>query len=486
MDWGSGTTSLGTATLKEKAVTFGIKDEDRLKHVCVLGRNGSGRGEFISRMVFQDIGRNMGTVILDAKGNVGPYILERIDPSIADRLVYLDPADAEYPYTWNILTDVKKLPENLRETYLVRILKSVYQLSDDTFPKLAAPVLLARDDATLVTFYDLVVDQKFRQELYADDEEALGFFEEALKTHDIARGEIEENGRYIAKDTLIRNLVGQSQSKFSLADISEGKIIIVNFEKIRMFPTRMRPLVRAFVEGALIASETNPHSATVYMQDALRYLGDEEIERTFGSQKVAFTVADTIIQEEDRERREQALARCGSIASFAIHPLDRPLIERAFYPYVDPEELEHLEEKEMVMALTIDAVRTRPFFASALPLERARTSSYQDLLVTSRDRYTTPRTEVDEQFKSGDNEERRPKKPAGFQDAFKAMFDKRAKVDADAKPKPDVQKENVEVKKAPEKEAKPAQKKTEPDISAATLEVPEDALKRMIYVPAVS
>ena len=484
MDWGTGTTSLGTATLKEKPVTFGIKDEDRLKHVCVLGRNGSGRGEFISRMAFQDISRGLGAVILDAKGNVGPYMLERFDANIADRLVYIDPAEAEYPYTWNVLDDVKKLPEPIQETYLVRLLKSAYQLSGDAIAKNIAPLLLKKGDAALVTFYDVVTNEEAQKELFKDDDAGLSAFEKVLELHGEEVEEIEENGRYLAKDTLMRNLLGQTTSKFSVSDISKGKIIIVNFEKVRMYPTRMTPLVRTFIEAALMASETATQPGVVYLQDALRYLGDEEIDRSLGSQRVAFTIADTVIQESDRERREQALARCGSIASFAVHPLDKPLIERAFYPYVDSEELEHLEERELVMALTIDAVRTRPFFAASLPLERNRTSSYQDLMVASRDRYTTPRVEIDEQFKSEDDEGRKPKKPGGFQDAFKAMFDKRAAADAGGKPKTETKAQD-DKETVPKKETAEASNTTQGN-STKLSEVPEDALKNIVYVPAVS
>lgn len=484
MDWGTGTTSLGSCSLKEKPVVFGIKDEDRLKHVCVLGRNGSGRGEFISRMAFQDIARGLGLVILDANGNVGPYMLERCDPSIADRLVFLDPAEAEYPYTWNVIDDVRKLPEHVQETYLVRLLKSVYQLSSTEVVKRVAPLLLKKESTTLVTLYDLIAEEERRKEFFEKDMDELSAFGQLLQAHEQEVNDIIENGRYIAKDTLIRNLLGQSESKFSVSDIAEGKIIIVNFEKIRMYPTRMTPLVRAFVEAALMASETSTQPGVVYLQDSLRYLGDDEIERAFGSSRIALTVADTVIQESDRERREQALARCGSIASFAIHPLDRPLIERAFYPYIDPEELEHLEERELIMALTIDAVRTRPFFASSLPMDRVRTSSYQDLIVASREKYTTSRVQVDEQFKSKDGEGRRPKKPSGFQDAFRAMFDKRAAAGgAGQAPKPQAAAPKEEVDKKPETgkvEQKPDKE------TPAQGEVPEDALKRMVYVPAVS
>ena len=476
MTWGTGITSLGTTNLKEHKVTFGIKDDDRMRHLAVLGSAGSGRGEFIARMAFQDIARGIGTVILDAKGNVGPFMMERLDVSLTDRLVYVDPAEAEYPYTWNVVEDVRRAKGSVPEKRLAQIIESVFQVSPNPFATLLAPALIARDDATLVTFYRLLSEDAFRTQFFKDDEESLKRLIGTMKDYEEALASIEEIGRYIGKDTLIRNLFGQPHSKFSLDDLSAGKIVIVNLEKIRMFPTRMTPIVRAFVEATLVAGESAAQPPALYLHDALRYLGDAEIERTFDSRHIALTVADTVIQEADRERREHALARCGSIISFATHPLDRPLIERAFYPYIEPEEVEALAPGEMVAALAIDNIRTQPFFATALPVERGRSNSYQDLVIASRSRYTTPRVQVDEIFKDTD-ESGKPKRPGGFQDAFRAMFEKRAGGAGGAQPV--AQKESTPTGPAKAPEPVP-QKETRP------AELAEDVLKQMLYVPAVS
>ena len=79
MDWGPRITYLASTALKERVVPFGIKDNDRLKHVCVIGKAGSGRAAFLSRMALQDAERGLGTMVLDATGNLGPMIMERLD-----------------------------------------------------------------------------------------------------------------------------------------------------------------------------------------------------------------------------------------------------------------------------------------------------------------------------------------------------------------------------------------------------------------------
>lgn len=485
MDWGMGVTSLGKTTLKEHTVRFGIKDKDRLKHLCVLGRVGSGRGALLTQMAFQDIERGIGAVILDANGNLAPTLLEQFDVTLSDRLIYIDPSDAEHPYAWNILDDVRKLPPSQQAPRLKQIIESVYEIEKNPLTDALVPHLVNNERSSLITFYQLACDEDARKKFFEKDEKALRALEEVLETYKGVVEALEEKGRYVAKDTLVRNVLGQHDSKFTLSEIIEGKVVVVDLSRMRMFPTRMTPVVRTLVEAAQMVGEERPIPTMLYLHDALRYLGDKEIERAFNGHTAALTVADTVIQESDRERREQALSRCGSIISFAIHPADRALAERAFYPYTDPEEIANLEDKEMVVALTIDAVRTRPFFGTLVPTEHSKNVSYQDLITQSRNKFTTARLAVDALYKK-EGEQKGKKGPGGFQDAFRAMFEKRAKGGAPAQSvaAPDTtppKTETVPVAKETKTETPP------PPETKQTLdkrqEVPEETLKNMLYVP---
>jgi len=432
MDWGKMVTYLGSTTLKERTVNFGIKDNDRLRHVCVLGKFGSGRAELVVQMALQDIERGVGTVLLDASGKAAPLLIERIDPALEEQIIYLDPAQAEYPYSWNPLDDIRALPKSVQVEYLVELLLSLYHIERSGFVEYAAHLLIEKPDTSLITFHMLVTDEPSREKFFDKDEKAKEAFEQELKSDTAVKGVLEEGGRYVAKDTLVRNLLGQHESKFTLSDVVKGKILIIDFSHIRIFPTRMTPLVRVFADVMRMLGAHADTPSALYLQDTLRYLAEPEIERLFSSKKVAVTVADTIQQETDRPLREFAISRCGSIASFSTHSSDKDIVERAFYPYADSDELVRLGTGEMIVALTIDDVRARPFFAKALPLPDRKHISYQDLLVNARKKYTTARGEIDARFKrlKGDGKDNAPperrRTPGGFQDAFRSIMANRA------------------------------------------------------------
>lgn len=496
MDWGSKVTYIGATTLKERTVNFGIKDADRTKHFSILGRTGSGRGDMLVSMALQDIERGLGVVLLDATGVSATKLMERIGPEHQERLVFLDPSDGEYPYSWNLLDDIRALPEQERQKALSETIAHVFNVSPSPCVDVAASALLARTDTALLSFHSLVTDPAFREKFFEKDESGKKHFGKELACVPDLVAALEGEGKYIAKDTLVRNLIGQQTSKFTLGPLARGQIVIVDFSHIRIYPTRMSPLVRTFVDAARFAASTSASPVALYLHDAIRYLTEGEIDAAFAPQaKLAVTIADTVQQEADQDRRLYALSRVASVASFAAHAADRSLIERAFYPFAEAEELIKLDPREFIITLTIDGVRKKPFFATALPPHEKKNIAYQDIVVAARQSYTTPRSRIDIAFAGEGDGAGKGKKgppgagtPKGFQDAFKSIFAKqaeRAKQQAssgDETKSPQAPAAGETGGKtaggggAPPPPASPAPEKRE---------VPERALKQMLYVAPI-
>jgi hypothetical protein len=111
--------------------------------------------------------------------------------------------------------------------------------------------------------------------------------------------------------------------------------------------------------------------------------------------------------------------------------------------------------------------------------------SLQDILVESRKKYTTPRTQVDEVFKKQVEAEKKKKDPP-FNDAFKNIFAKRDPANflnpgSASKPATDVPKPAVSepVKQEPSTPA-PA---PAPETKAESVrEIPESELKELMFV----
>lgn len=422
MDWGPRVTYLASTSFKDRVVPFGIKDADRQKHVCILGKVGSGRGNVLARMALQDIERGIGTLVIDASGTVAPLVMERLTRAELDRLVHLDASDAEYPFSWNVPNEFRH-SEKGRELFK-DALASLYGVSRSPLTDFLATWTLADPSRTIHSAYLVLSDERERTEAFSEGSEAGATFAELRGKHSADAALLIENGRYLMKDTMVRNMIGQRDGKFSLSALETGSILILDLSRIRVFPTRVQPLVRLFTY-ALRAQTVGDIPIALYLHDTLRYLTESDADALLSDQSYALTLSDTVYREEDMDAREKALTKCGSVVTFTPHQSDVPLVQRIFYPYVTPEELQGLEPGEACVLLTIDTVRARPFFANTLDLPERKNVSLQDILVESRKKYTTPRTQVEDQFKKQPPVEKKGGTPPPFNDAFKNIFAKR-------------------------------------------------------------
>lgn len=478
MDWGSRVTYLASTAFKDRVVPFGIKDSDRLKHLCVLGKIGSGRADLLARMALQDIERGIGTLVLDASGNLGPLIMERLDADALARLVHLDASEAEYPFSWDIVAEFRARPEG--KTLFFDALASVYGVARDALVESLGEYVLEEAGRTVLDPFLLLTEEKIRDAAYPPESEEAKAFAALKEKHTETADAMSESGRYLMKDTMVRNLVGQKTGKFSLSSLSEGSVFIVDLSRIRVFPTRISPILKLFTY-AMRARLGAGQFASLYLHDGLRYYRESDAESLVADQRIPLTLSDTVYRESDLPLREKILTRCGSVVTYEPHQADAPLVERLFYPYVTPEELSGLEAGESCALLTIDGVRTRPFFASALDLPERRSISLQDILVESRKKYTTPRTQVDAEFKKQPTKDDKKGQPP-FNDAFKNIFAKRDPAKAlemgAKKPDPTRPKEEGSIQKS-EVAVPAAPAPTEP---APLREIPEDELRSLLYV----
>lgn len=483
MDWGTSITKIGTTAFKGKETQFGIKDADRLLHLSLIGKTGSGRGAFLTSMVLQDIGRGMGVVLLDSTGGVADLLLERLPEEVRSKLVYIDPSDAEYPFSWNPIEDFRALPESRGVELLTSFLISMYRLRPNELSTFFAQKLFTNPEGTTLSLYDAVTEISYRDTLFPPGSDDRNSFEKALAASQEAVETILRNGRYLAKDTLMRNVLGQRASRFSLQSLGNSSIVVVDLSRVKMFPTRFTPLVRMFAQGTRASSVVSKIPPALYLHDVVRLLSDRDLDWLFNERTIAGVISDAVHVEEDKDFREKTLARSGSVVAFAPASFDAPIIERVFFPYIGVEDFDKLDAGELAVALTIDGVRSRPFFAHCLSLPQRENVSRHDLQVFSRERYSSPRHLIDQLFIKKKPEPPKGQDPASFSSAFRSIFAKgQGGATAGGGAAPSVS-APVPQPSTPTPAKKVEQKA---DISTEPQEISEEELRQMLHVKPIS
>jgi ABC-type phosphate transport system ATPase subunit len=91
---------IGTTTSNQP---FGMLQEDRRRHLHIIGQTGAGKSTLLLNLISQDLGMRRGLVLLDPHGDLAKQALALIAPNRAHQLVYLNPADLERPIGYNVL-----------------------------------------------------------------------------------------------------------------------------------------------------------------------------------------------------------------------------------------------------------------------------------------------------------------------------------------------------------------------------------------------
>ncbi|KKQ74933.1 MAG: hypothetical protein US95_C0014G0008, partial [Candidatus Woesebacteria bacterium GW2011_GWB1_38_5] len=80
-----------------------ISDEDRMRHMYIVGKTGVGKSELLKDLVIQDIRNGEGVCFIDPHGDAVEELLNLIPPERAEDVIYFNPSDSERPMGLNLL-----------------------------------------------------------------------------------------------------------------------------------------------------------------------------------------------------------------------------------------------------------------------------------------------------------------------------------------------------------------------------------------------
>ena len=97
---------LGETTFRNQRKRFGIKTDDRRRHVYIIGKTGMGKTALLENMAIQDIREGKGVGIVDPHGEAAEKILDFIPADRINDVIYFNPADLNYPMSFNVMEKV--------------------------------------------------------------------------------------------------------------------------------------------------------------------------------------------------------------------------------------------------------------------------------------------------------------------------------------------------------------------------------------------
>lgn len=394
---------------------FGIKTDDRRRHIYTIGKTGMGKTTIIENMVIQDIINGNGVALVDPHGDIVEKILNFIPPHRINDVIYFNPADYEFPIAFNVLENVDVTKRHLVASGLLGVFKKIW--ADSWGPRLeyvlnnAIMALLEYPGSTLLGIMRLLVDKDYREKVvnkitdlvvksFWVDEYAK--YPQSFQAEAIAPIQ-NKVGRFLSTP-LTRNIVGQVDSSINIREIIDTqKIFLLNLSKGRIGEDNsalLGAMIITKIQLAVMSRVDIPESERkdfyLYVDEFQNFATESFANILSEARKYRLNlfVAHQYVEQLEEKVRAAIFGNVGTLICFRVGAADAEFLQREFEPTITNVDLVNLTKYKIYIKLMIDGVASDPFQAitlSPLPMPENGSEIAEKVIKVSRERYATRR-----------------------------------------------------------------------------------------------
>jgi len=415
-------TYFAKTNFRNQQTVFGIKRDDRRRHMYIIGKTGMGKTTLLEHLVLQDIRNGHGVAYVDPHGDTAEKIIRMIPPERINDVIYFNPADQLYPISFNIMENVSPDFRHLVSSGLIGVFKKLW--ADSWGPRLeyilrnALLALLEYPGSTILGVMRILTDKKFREKVleHVQNPAVKAFWvDEFSKWNDKALQEVvspiqNKVGQFISTD-LIRNMIGQADSSFNIREVmDQKKILILNLSKghigedsSALLGAMMVTKIQLAAMGRVDMPEEERNDFYLYVDEFQNFATESfaNILSEARKYRLNLILANQYITQLQEEVRDAIFGNVGTILSFRVGAMDAEFLEKEFEPVFMMNDLVNLPKYSIYLKLMIDGIAGDAFSAMTLaPISvDAATDSAEKVIRVSRERYASKKSDVEEKIR---------------------------------------------------------------------------------------
>ena len=415
----------GEVNFRGSTKKFGIKIDDRRRHMYCIGKTGMGKTTLLENMVVHDILAGNGVGIIDPHGDFAEKMLEFVPKERVKDVIYFNPADIEHPVAFNPIEKVSAGYRHLVASGLMGVFKKIwpdvwsarmeYILNNSLLSLLESP------DATLLDVMRLMSDKDYRKKIVDNLQDPVmknfwvsEFAKYAQKFETEATAAIQNKiGKFVA-NPLVRHILGQSTSALDFRkNMDERKIMIFNLSKGRigednsallgsMIITKLQLAAMSRVD---IPNEADRQDFFLYVDEFQNFATDSfanilsEARKYRLSLILAHQYIGQLVHDMNTKVRDAVFGNVGTMLTFRVGAEDAEFLEKEFEPDFMATDIVNLPKANFYLKLMIDGISSRPFSARGImPVQRPEVSYVKEIIEHSRKAYSTPLKEVEKKI----------------------------------------------------------------------------------------
>lgn len=406
----------GRTEYKNQIHMFGIRREDRMRHMYIIGKTGTGKSTMIANMAINDMRNGEGMAIVDPHGDLCNTILDYVPKNRINDVAYLDPSDTKHPFRLNPLElsqggkamTIDQYGAEMVASGIVSIFYKLYHYSwGPRMEYILRNALLTMTQIPGATLHDVVrilSESKYRSTVIdkLDDPVLKNFWEnefnrmsDKLQTEAVAPIQ-NKIGQFVASP-LIRNIIGEPKSTINLADMmNEGKIIIINLSQGKLGEDNAALLGAMFITKMQLAAMSRVYMPEEKRRDFYLYVDEFQNFATTSFLKILsearkyrlnLILANQYVGQIDLEIQKAIFGNVGSLISFLVGAQDARALSFEFGENYEQRDFVSLDNYRILLKMAINGRTSTPFFAQTLPLPKSANKNREKVIAVSRERY---------------------------------------------------------------------------------------------------
>lgn len=371
-----------TSDYRSTKVPVWIYDEDRLRHLYVVGKTGTWKSRFLTSLMIDDLRQWKWLWVIDPHGDLIEDIMTHIPVHRIKDVIIFDPTDEEFPFCFNPLDVWKNESKQILAKWFIDIFKKFFWANWN--PKLEHVLrmvflaLLDKKDSTLFDIIRALTDKDFRYEMidWIEDDVVRNFW-----TNEFAGWSQQFNteaimpilnkvGQILSID-ILKNIFSSHENKLDFREMMDKqKILLVKLPKWKLQEEIMWFLWAMFVtkiyQAAMwrqwtLKSERVPFF--LYVDEFQNFATEtfNEILSEARKYSLSLAVAHQFIRQIPANISDALFWNVWTLISFRISSEDAMYMEKHFDPFLWAYDLANLNQREFYCKLLVKWEVKDPF-----------------------------------------------------------------------------------------------------------------------------
>jgi type IV secretory pathway TraG/TraD family ATPase VirD4 len=387
-------TNIGINEFHGQKRLISYTNQDRLRHMYMIGKTGVGKSTVFQNMCLQDIQNGQGVCYIDPHGESIDWLLKHIPADRMKDVILFDPSDEKYPFGLNLL---EARDDHEKDFLVSECIQIFYKLFDPNKTGIIGPqfehwlrnaaltVMAGPGGGSILEIPKLFVDREFelKKRSYLTDPLVIDFWiKQMAKTSDFHKSEMlnyfmSKFGHFM-NNSLMRNIIGQHESSFNFDKLMDDrKILLVNLSKGKIGDMNAHMLGLILIsklQAAILKRANQSHVDRkpfyLYVDEFQNFTTDTFISLLSESRKYGLGVhlTNQYLAQLPESIRDSVLGNVGTIVSFEVGIDDATILAKEFEP-LTPDQFMRLPRFNFYIKLMIGGKTSPAFSGTSLPPE---------------------------------------------------------------------------------------------------------------------